>query len=233
MLGTGIYTPDEAATLLHESSQTVRRWAFGYTRNRRAGRVEHPPLINTDLPEVEGSRALTFIELVELLYVRAFQRAGVPWGAIKEAARTASRLYCSPHPFALRQFFVDPKRVYAAIPEADGSESLVELIGAGQNTIAGFVKPYVEQIEFVEDVAARWYPIGRHEGVVIDPRFAYGAPIIEEHGIRAQTLSRAVAAERRIHGDDAVERVAWTYGVGHKHVHAALRFESWLSEKAA
>jgi hypothetical protein len=34
MLGTGIYTPAEAAALLKAPPEEVRRWAFGYARRR-------------------------------------------------------------------------------------------------------------------------------------------------------------------------------------------------------
>src|ERR1700756_1931281 len=77
--GTGIYTPRDAAALLGEQPATVRRGAWGYSRPPAGRPMRSPPLIATELPEVEGEKALTFVELVELLYVRAFQRLGVPW----------------------------------------------------------------------------------------------------------------------------------------------------------
>jgi uncharacterized protein (DUF433 family) len=227
--GTGIFTPREAGLLLHEDTATVRRWAFGYARTREAGRKAHPPLIRTELPVLEGERALTFVELVELLYVRAFQRADVTWPAIREAARVAARLYGTEHPFALRQVFVDPEGVYGTLAEADGSESLVQLKGHGQHAMPALVKPYLEQIDFdADDVACRWWPMGRGGGVVVDPLMAFGSPIVEEAGIRTRTLADAVDAERPAFGDGAVKRVAWTYEIEPAHVETALRFREWL-----
>lgn len=222
MLGTGIYTPGEAAVLLRERPRTVRRWAFGRL-----------PVIKTDLPELEGQVALTFVELVELLYIRAFERAGLTWPAIRAAAEAAARLFGTDHPFALRQFYVDPRSVYAAIEEQDGSESLVQLAGHGQHVLAALVKPYLEQLDFdADDVASRWWPMGRMGGVVIDPHHAFGAPVVEGAGIRAKVLSDAYQAERTLHGDRALERVAWSYEVTPEHVHAALNFETWLRKAA-
>lgn len=233
MLGTGIYTPEEAARLLHERAATVRRWAFGYRRNRVRGPVAHPPLITTDLPALEGERALTFVEVVELLYVRAFQKAGVSWAAIREAASTAARIHSTAHPFALRTFYIDPKAVYANVMEQDGSESLVQLRGHGQHVFHSLVKPYLEQLEFgTDNLASRWYPMGKHGGVVIDPARAFGAPIVEEVGIRTEVLASTVAAEEPTHGDRAPDYVAWTFRIENKHVDAALRFETWLREAA-
>jgi hypothetical protein len=229
-IGTGLYTPAEAAALLHEKATTVRRWAFGYARNRRPGTIEHPPLIHTELPEIEGQRALTFVELVELMYVRGFQRAGAPWRLIKEAARVAARLYQTDHPFAVRTFLADPKGIYAVLSESTEQSALVELVGHGQHTLADLVKPYLGQLDFdFSDVASRWWPMGREGRVVVDPRHEFGAPIIEEVGLRTKLLSDAFYAERN--GDDheaAVRRVAWLYRVRADHVDTALRFKQWL-----
>ena len=229
-LNTGIYTPGEAAILLREDTRTVRRWAFGYPRSRGGTRVQHPPLIRTEIPVLEGERALTFVELVELLYVRAFHGLGVSWKAIREAARVAANLFASEHPFALRQVYLDPNSVlYGAVTEADGSEALIQLRGHGQQAFPSVVKPYLDQLEFVvDDVASRWWPMGKGGGVLVDPRIAFGAPVVAEAGIRAETLSDAWDAESPAYGRRAAERVAWMYEIEPKHVHTALGFRQWL-----
>ena len=230
LLDTGFYSPGKAAALLHEDTRTVRRWAFGYRRNRQSGRVQHPPLIRTDLPELEGERALTFVEVVELLYVRAFHELGVSWKTIRDAAEVAARLFDSRHPFALRQVYLDPDSVlYGAVAEADGSEALVELSGHGQQAFPQVLKPYLEQLEFgVDGVAARWWPMGKHAGVVVDPRIAFGAPVVENTRIPASTLAEAFEAERPVYGERAMERVAWMYEVELRHVQNSLEFSRWL-----
>jgi uncharacterized protein (DUF433 family) len=231
--GTGIYTPADAATLLHERTDTVRRWAWGYSRTRQGRVREHPPLIRTDLPEVEGQNALTFVELIELLYIRAFERAGVPWSLIKQAANVAARMFSTDHPFALRQLYVDPRSVYGAVREQDGSESLVQLIGHGQHTMSQLVKPYLEQIEFGgDDVARRWWPMGKRSGVVVDPLISFGLPVVAETGMRVQSLADAYDAERTAFGARAIDRVAWTYEIDPAHVRTALRFREWLQQAA-
>jgi hypothetical protein len=233
-MGTGIYTPAEAAVLLHERPDTVRRWAFGYRRNRATGRVAHPPLIHTELPTVEGQDALTFVELIELLYIRAFERAGVSWSLIRGAANVAARMFSTRHPFALRQVYVDPRSVYGSVREDDGSESLVELVGHGQHAMPQLVKPYLEQIDFgANDVARRWWPMGRDGGVVVDPLVAFGLPVVAEVGMRVHSLASAYDAEVPAFGESgAVDRVAWTYEIEPAHVRTALQFREWLRKAA-
>jgi uncharacterized protein (DUF433 family) len=233
-MGTGIYTPAEAAALLHERPATVRRWAYGYKRTRAGGRTAHPPLIQAELPTLEGQDALTFVELIELLYIRAFERAGVSWKHIRDAAGVAARMFSTRHPFALRQLYVDPHSVYGAVHEEDGSESLVQLVGHGQHAMPQLVKPFLEQIDFgADDVARRWWPLGRDGGVVVDPLMAFGMPVVAGTGMRVQALASAYDAERPAFGrDGAVDRVAWTYDIQPAHVHTALRFREWLRAAA-
>jgi len=233
--GTGIYTPRDAAILLGERPSTIRRWAWGYSRDRAGRPVDYPPLIRTDLPEIDGQRALTFVELIELLYIRAFERAGVPWSLIKHAAVLASRMLGTEHPFAIRRLFVDPKSVYAELREKNGDDSLVQLVGHGQHMMPELVKPYLDELDFdVNDVARRWWPMGRNGGVVIDPQVAFGAPIVEQAGIRTETLADSYDAERPLFGDaGAVERVAWTYDIEPRHVRTALQFREGLRKAAA
>jgi len=240
-LGTGIYTPGEAAALLHEKPATVRRWAFGYGRMRPTGPVHHAPLINTDLPVLEGKQAISFVELIEMLYIRAFESAGASWGIIKEAANVAARELAEHghaqghrHPFAMRRFFVDPEGLlYVVLGESEGSEAVVLLQGHGQHAFPQLVRPYLDQIDFgLDDVATRWWPLGREGGVSIDPGFAFGAPVVEEAAIRASTLSDAYDAELGQHGGDAVNRVAWMYEITPRSVETALEFRRWLTARA-
>ncbi len=196
--------------------------------------MEHPPLIRTDLPEIDGERALTFVELVELLYVRAFQQAGASWATIKEAASVAGRIYSSAHPFALRHVYVDGgKRLWAEVKEQDGAEGFVQLKGHAQHGFPALVKPYLDQLEFdMNDVANRWWPLGRKGGILVDPLYSFGAPIVEGTNIRAKTLTDMFDAEEAAYGERTVERVAWIYEVSATQVENALHFRSWLRKAA-
>jgi hypothetical protein len=229
MIGTGIYTPDEAAALLKAPVSEVRRWAFGYARRRGESRVRYGPLIQNELPEIEGQHALTFIELVELMFIKGFRKAGAPWHAIREAASVAARLFETEHPFALRQFFADPTGVYAQLKEADESESLVKLAGNGQHVFGEIVRPFLGQLEFdPQEVPTRWWPMGKEGRVVVDPVVAFGRPIVAEAGIPTRALAEALEAEQRSNPEKALERVSWLFKVPQRHVQSAARFEQWL-----
>jgi uncharacterized protein (DUF433 family) len=228
MLGTGIYTLKDAATLIKAPVSEIRRWAFGYARLRDGERVAYEPLIHTELPELEGERALTFIELVELMFIKGFRRSGATWTQIHEAASVAARMFDSEHPFAMRQFFADPTGIYALLRESNGGESLVRLVGHGEHAIDEIVRPYLGQLEFdPSDVPTRWWPLGKEGRVVLDPAVSFGAPIVAEAGIPTHVLANALDAELEYDRERALERVAWLYKVPPRHVQTAARFEEW------
>jgi hypothetical protein len=229
MIGTGIYTPAEAAALLKAPPAEVRRWAFGYSRVRQGERRAYEPLIRTALPTLDGQQALTFVELVEMMFIKGFRKAGVSWNTIREAASVAARLYETEHPFAMRQFFADPKGVYAALKEADDTESLVQLTGSGQHVIGEVVKPYLGQLEFDPlEVPTRWWPMGKEGRIVVDPAVSFGRPMVADAGIPTRALAEALEAEQRYDPERALERVSWLFKVPHRHVQSAARFEEWL-----
>lgn len=230
MVAPGYYTPRDAAALLHERPERVRRWAFGYRRSHGGERVAYPPLLlRAELLEVHGDPALTFVELVELMYVQGFVRAGAPWRLVREAARTAARLYGTDHPFARRDFLADPGGIYAVLREADGGESLVHLAGHGQLAFASIVRPYLHHLDFGDDqLAIRWWPMGRDAGIVCDPWRQGGRPILHETRVSVDALCGMYDGERRTHPECAVERVAWLYEIRPDQVEAALRFREWL-----
>lgn len=229
MIGTGIYTPNEAAALLKAPTAEVRRWAYGYARVREGERRHYPALIRTELPTLEGQQALTFLELVEMMFIKGFRKAGVPWNNIREAASVAARLFETAHPFAMRQFFADPGGVYAQLREVDGGESLVRLVGSGQHVFSEIVRPYLGQLEFApSEVPTKWWPLGKEGRVVIDPAVSFGQPTVVDAGIPTSVLAEALAAETEYDPRTALQRVAWVYKVAERHVQAATRFEQWL-----
>ena len=230
MLGKGIYTPAEAAALIKAPVAEVRRWAFGYERRRAGVKVHYGPLIRTELPQIEGKQALTFRELVELMYIKGFRRAGAPWRLVHEAAAVAARMFDTEHPFAMRRFFADPAGIYALLEDSGGGESLVRLEGHGQHTLREVVQPYLGQLEFDPmEVPTRWWPLGREGRVVVDPQVSFGEPVVAEIGVPTRTLADALHAEQAYDADRAMERVAWLYRVPPRHVQTAVRFEEWLA----
>src|SRR3954453_8607741 len=77
----GVYMVPVAARLLQERSATVERWAFGYQRRGK----DYRAAITTDIPPIGDSRAITFLELVELMFIQALLETGLSWPKVREA----------------------------------------------------------------------------------------------------------------------------------------------------
>jgi uncharacterized protein (DUF433 family) len=214
---TGLYTLPEAGRLLEERPSTIRRWAFGYSRR---GASYQPP-IKTDIPEMDGVQVLSFLELVELMFIRGFLEAGVSWNKVRKATLTAARLLQRErHPFAMKKWFVDPAGIYLKLGKQYDEGILVEVAGDAQVAIGEALEPYLHQLEFdVSGLAQRWYPLGFGSPVVLDPIRAFGAPIVESGGVRTEIVASLHKA------GDSVPTIASWYGLEEFEVEAALQFE--------
>lgn len=218
-LARGLYSVPAAARLIGTKPNQLRRWAFGY---RRGGRW-YDPAIRADLGELGGEPVLTFLDLVELLFVHGLRASGQSFPRVHEAHRVLSLLLETEHPFALKQAFSDPGGIYALLEREDQGELLVELKGAGQIAMMSALHRYLKQLDFnLDDVADRWYPAGRATPLVVDPRVSFGAPVIE--GTRLET--RVIAD--LYHGDESVEELAWLYDLQPAQINAAVEYENSL-----
>lgn len=218
-LSKGIYTTSEAARLIGVDVRSVRRWAVGYSGPDRF----HKPVIDADYKKLDHRHAVSFLDLVELLFVHGFRETGVSWHQIREAAEVAGELFQTDHPFAMRKWFADPAGVFVEMDRQTGESVFVELSGAGQVAMKHTLDRYLDQLEFdLDDLAKRWFPAGKEQPIVCDPRISFGTPVIK--GTRLPT--ETVAAEYT--GPDSTSEIAWAHDVDEWKVEAAVEFEERL-----
>jgi uncharacterized protein (DUF433 family) len=86
------------------------------------------------------------------------------------------------------------------------------------------VQPFLQEIDFDEStlLAYRWWPMGRSVPVVLDPRIAFGSPVLEGTAIRTSVAARTAATE-------PPEDVAEGFEVTLSRVEAAMEFEAQLA----
>ena len=234
LLGVGIYTRTEAARLLRLTPQRLGRWVRGYTYWLKSGlaprKTRQPPVVHTDLPTIDGMVALSFLELMELRVVRAFVEKGVPLQRVRAAARTIGDLFGTEHPFAHRRVYTDRNQIFVALSDAGVEPALLQVSGrrASSQLIAGGIfDRYVEEIDFeVESaLAERWYPLGRSVPVVLDPRIAFGAPVVAGTRIRTDVLALYASG-------NTVPVVAKAFELDAARIQAAVDFETHLAQAA-
>jgi uncharacterized protein (DUF433 family) len=216
-----VYTVSVAARLLQEKAATIERWGFGYHRRG----TEYRSAIATDIPPIGDAKAITFLELVELMFVQALLTTGLSWPKVREASRVAARLLkAERHPFATRRWFADPAAVYLSLGQEHGEDILVEVAGHAQVAIEPVLHPYLKQLDFdSRGIARRWFPMGFETGVVLDPRRSFGMPITVNAGVPTEALACLHSA------GDSVETIAAWYRMDEAEVDAAIRYEEALT----
>lgn len=227
-LGLGIYYPAEGARLLRLKPDALRRWAQGYTYwvPRRGKRGSSRPIIQTDIPAIRGQRALSFLELMELRVVAALRVKGISLQRIRAAAQLGREALKTAHPFATRRIFTDGRTIFAqTAPPPDDDEAMIELAQDrdAQLIIADIVSPFLEELDFDAEsgVASRWWPAGRRQPIVLDPRISFGAPTIKDTRIRTDAVAGVAEAE-------SVAGAARAFALTELEVTAARDFEREL-----
>jgi uncharacterized protein (DUF433 family) len=228
LLGIGLYTVTEASRLTGISRGRLTRWLRGYTYHMRGDRAISQPVWLRQVPSIDGSLGLGFLDLMEARFVDAFRKASVPWSVIRRCAEHARDLISSDHPFSSQRFRTDGRTIFAEVADQTGEQQLLDL-AKSQFAFGRVISPSLYAgIEFSNrDTPVRWWPMGQQTRVVIDPTRSFGQPIVSDGGIPTRTLADAVAAE------GSVAKVALLFRLESQSVRAALRFEQRQAERQA
>lgn len=239
-IGRGVYTTTEASRLTGISSGRIRRWMEGYTFVRRGEVRKSAAVLSRGLDAFPESDAMTisFRDLVEIMCVSGFLEAGVRWPRLRKAYEKASEVVGIDHPFATRRFLTDG---YSVLLKVDDSY-LLDLV-SDQFSLFEMLRPYLrtDGLDFADEFAARWWPMGKRKPVFIDGRLSFGQPVVAE-GVPTVTLHRAYLAELRITAaktlraptsqtidQKTVRYVAEWYSITSRSVRAAVEYETRLA----
>jgi len=225
-LGVGLYSFPEAGRIVGAKPSVLRRWARDYIYFDKDAIRQHTSVI----PRYFGrnSDTLTFLELIELLFIRAFRSEGVSMQAIRKAAERAAIQFHTEYPFAVKRFDTDGKHIFATLREEANDLELTEDLGKGQLAFDRVVKPLFRNLDYRGNTdALRYWPLGHEGRIILDPHRAFGKPIDSPTGVSTEVLYDAVQAEG---GQDPAEVADW-FEVPIEAVTAAIRYESSLREK--
>lgn len=226
-LESGIYTPREAARLIGVSPNKIRGWVQGYPN------TQADPIISNQLGKVDHTIALSFVNLIEALFIAQFSKHGIHVRSIRAMAEEAKNLLRSPHPFASEHIFkTDGKRIFAQIVTNIGDKKLTKLYDLKTHNWS--FKEVLEK-EFKQHVvygphgyAHLWYPKKKNfPNVLINPNVAFGQPVMAQSGIPTVTLYDSYYAE-----DKDAETVAKLFETTADSVQEAVRFERNLAKAA-
>lgn len=219
LIGIGLYTPAEAASLTGASPEAIRRWMFGYHYKHKDSVRLLPPVWEADIEPIHGQIALSFLDLMEIRFIRAFREHGVSWPTIREAARVACDIVDDVHPFARKRFRTDGERIFQEVSDR-GAVKLLDL-NRRSWVFHEVIEPSLfDGIEYSGDTISRWFPLDGSRMIVVDPKIAFGRPILTRECVPTDLIASAVRAN-----DGDVESVGRWYSLPKRAVQAAVAFE--------
>ena len=216
VLGRGVYTVAEAARLTKLRGRRVREWFRGRQSPNRIFR----PVFQSDYPVLDQEFAISFLDLIEL-NIAGKLRERVSLAILRKSYHHLRREF-GDHPFCRRQVYVGGKQIFTTGLDDAESDGFLEAM-TDQLYFETVIRPFLTRIDYDDATkqAARW---NIADLVVVDPRFRFGKPVVEQTGISTTVLSRSYHAN----GADA-DRVAKWFAVEPRHVMAAVAFENSLA----
>ncbi|MBN1577388.1 MAG: hypothetical protein JW913_12595 [Chitinispirillaceae bacterium] len=226
-IDTPMYSATMVSRLVRLTPTRVRRWLRGYEYIYASRNEENPCLKHKDpvvcRGEASGSSYASFLDLVDLLFVKKFLETGISLQKIRKALVEAATIIGGHH-FAQRAFFTSGHDIYLQVKE-DG-DAILELLSGGQWVIADFIKELSRRIDFdstSSGIALKYYPRGRNGFIVIDPSISFGNPSIIGKGIATANVYDLYAAE-----NEELNIVCSWFDIRKEEAIAAVDFERQL-----
>jgi uncharacterized protein (DUF433 family) len=217
VLDRRVLSAREAARQLRMPPTTLIHWLEG---GERQGKWYEPVL----RPEPIGSRDMTWGEMVEARYLRAYRQKNVSMQQLRPFINRLREEFAVPYPLAhFKPFIGDGRRLLLEVQESvnlPDSLSAVYEVKTGQLILDPRATGFLDRVEFAEggqQEAERIYPAGRESPVVMDPRVASASPAVR--GIRTEVLAELA------NSDVPVEAIAEDFGLPVDVVRAAVAYE--------
>lgn len=226
VLETSVMTAREAARQLRIPPTTLTHWLEG---GERRGNYYQPVLRE----EPTGSTSITWGEMVEARYLRAYRNSmRISMQRLRPFVSALRREFGVPYPLAHFKPWVDQnRRLVLELQSATDVPTDLRLIFQVENGQT-ILNPLLEQdflarVDFAESgqqEAERIRPQGKRSPVVLDPRFSSAASTV--HGVRTEVIAE------QINAGATIEDVADEFDLSVPVVHAALAWE-WEDTAAA
>lgn len=213
-----LYTKSEIGKLSQAGARTVSRWYEGYTVNRGGKTIEYPAWMCQP-----KNGMYSFVDLIELWFVKRFQEHGVPLHRIRFVYQLMSERLKTIHPFLRKNSWTVVSRTILAADLAGDPDARVNYeVGSGQGFLEQIVLEFGDKVEFdQDDFVSRWFPFGKGGLVEVDPSVCFGYPVVS--GTRIPTKS--VAGLWKSEGKDFCG-TAKAYGISEDQVRAAVKLEA-------
>ena len=222
------YSVNEAASYLGMPEATLRSWVLGRTYQTTDGTQFFQPLV--DVAD-KKHRRLSFYNLVEALTLNAIRRTThrVSMPSIRKALNYVKRRLDEPRPLLTEKFLTDGVDLFL-----DKYGELVAVSKDGQLAMRAIMLDSLEHIRRDnKGMPQKLYLFASPStettkvAVVIDPRIAFGNPVVDGTGVSTTILAQ------RYKAGDSIDELAKDFGLTRHAVEEAIRYEVIPLRKAA
>lgn len=212
-IGIGSFTVKEIAELLNVDYQTVHRWLKVYWDGKLSEEYGENYSWVTN-----GKRAVSFHTFVEFYVMMQLSEAGVRPKEVLLAHKELSSRYNSPFPFALKDVLLNIKTDGKQVFFHEKKEVIITLDGTKQLNL-NLIQLFYASLEFdSQDLASRFYPLGKEKSILIDPKRKFGRPVFKQSNTFPEVIYQHYLA------GDSKEYLAAVYELSDNEVHDAITF---------
>lgn len=220
LLTRPLYSYAEADRLAGVSPRTSSRWVKGYRYlNERGERVAQPSMTTSLTTEPE--QGVSFLDLVSIKAIDGLRKRNFSTRAIRQVVQYCQDDLGMAYPLATQEFETERRRIYMHA----GDGRLLEVLGGQQGAQAWdrILEPFLKDLDYHNELARRWYPLGKDEPVVVDPDYGFGLPVVVGSGVRTESIAEQYYAK------DTMEHIAYDFNVTREQINSALKLERQLA----
>ncbi|MCV9933034.1 DUF433 domain-containing protein [Flavobacterium sp. LS1R47] len=210
-LNEGIYSIMDAASIIKQPVDKIRRWF------KKLSEVDYEGLDGTAKTDIENRR-ISFHGLIELVVIGTLLDSGF---TIKNIVKARTDLKAKSgkdyYPFATNNVKDDLKVAGNSIL-FQFPHGTVTLDGTGQYNLE-IIKQFFKDIIFENDIAMRIMPHTGNGEIIIDPKFAGGKPsFIKHHDLEVEMIMGFYDDE------DSITELMENYSLSREEIEAALNY---------
>lgn len=165
-----LLTPKETARHLRIPAATIYYWLHEHANGA--------PLVHHIEPEKRGQPSMPFVAVIEAYVLRSLRGLGLTKRDVRDVTATVRKEFDTPYALASKRIATDGVDIFVHYADDD-----LARIGDGQRPIREVISDYLNYItwdtfdDYPARLRLRQYP--DVAPVIIDPRFGWGAPVIE------------------------------------------------------
>jgi len=202
-INKGIFLPTDISLIFNLPANKVNRWLNNYWTD--------------DVWQTDKSKAVNFNTLLEFYIFYSLSEKGMSASKIKKSHEFLSEKFNCKYPFIKYNVYTDGNSVFTE--KNEGQFINVDL--SAQYEIPEFLIPFVDKIEFNnENIAVRFYPLGKDSEIVIDPELRFGEPVIKGTRISTSSIYSFYKA------GETTEFISKIYDLSEKTVKDVVQFHS-------